>query len=547
MLLIISGQYVESELSAEFGRIPPAFLPLGNQRLYAHQVGQLSRHYPETALTLPSDFELDRPDADMLASLDVRVCRTTTGSPLGAAVREALGHVVLDGRIDILYGDTLVYEDELGGTDWIAVGDSDEHYPWHYEGADRPASGPVEAVAQGRDGMGGEAWAGMFSFSSALEFLGVLEQCDDFIAAVTRYGEVCHPLERRSLKRWLDFGHVHTYFHSRLAVTTQRHFNHLRIEDGVVAKSSDDRRKMQAEASWFAAAPVAVRPYLPNFISAELPELPGSSGSSGSSAPPGHGAVAGYAIEYLPLVPLNELFVFGRLPGKVWRRIFRACDRFLCAARGVPVPAPIARATDGAMAERLYRSKTAERLTLFARQTGVDLDAPWRLGGRALPSLRRMAEDAADLAMAHAPAASFVHGDFCFSNILFDFRSDRVKLIDPRGLDADGRITPFGDFRYDVAKLAHSVLGLYDVIVAGRYTLKGSGHDIDFEVWHANPADIGAVFRGMAFAGRSAEAWDAQPIMVLLFLSMLPLHVDNPPRQRALMANALRLYQETCP
>ena len=34
MLLIASGQYVVSELYAEFGGIPPAFLPLGNQRLY---------------------------------------------------------------------------------------------------------------------------------------------------------------------------------------------------------------------------------------------------------------------------------------------------------------------------------------------------------------------------------------------------------------------------------------------------------------------------------------------------------------------------------
>jgi hypothetical protein len=30
--------------------------------------------------------------------------------------------------------------------------------------------------------------------------------------------------------------------------------------------------------------------------------------------------------------------------------------------------------------------------------------------------------------------------------------------------------------------------------------------------------------------------------MVLLFLSMLPLHADSPARQRALMANAIRLY-----
>jgi len=33
-------------------------------------------------------------------------------------------------------------------------------------------------------------------------------------------------------------------------------------------------------------------------------------------------------------------------------------------------------------------------------------------------------------------------------------------------------------------------------------------------------------------------------VMVLLFLSMLPLHADDPRRQQALMANGIRLYLE---
>ena len=37
LLLISSAAYVEPELEAEFGRLPPAFLPLGNRRLFVHQ------------------------------------------------------------------------------------------------------------------------------------------------------------------------------------------------------------------------------------------------------------------------------------------------------------------------------------------------------------------------------------------------------------------------------------------------------------------------------------------------------------------------------
>lgn len=255
MLLIISGQYVESELRAEFGRIPPTFLPLGNQRLYAHQIRELARRYDRVTLSLPSDFDIDEADRSALDRLKVAVIRTAVGASLGAAVQEALAQVNVAGRIDILYGDTLVYEDELGGTDWIAVGNSDEFYPWHYE----------NETADGLDDE--EAWAGMFSFSSANALRDLLHDCGDFIAAVTRYGQEYRALERRSLKRWLDFGHVHTYFHSRLAMTTQRHFNRLSVAGGVLTKSSNDKRKMCAEAAWFESAPPTVKPFLPNLIS----------------------------------------------------------------------------------------------------------------------------------------------------------------------------------------------------------------------------------------------------------------------------------------
>lgn len=532
MLLIISGKYVESELAAEFGRIPPSFLPLGNQRLYVHQARQLARHYPLTALTLPSDFQIDTPDAEVLATLEVVVYRTTAGCSLGQAVYEALGHAGTQGRIDILYGDTLVYEDELGGTDWIAVGGSDDFYPWHYEilpTARRPASFDGQQHRNDRDVATdveseehGEAWAGMFSFSNALVLRRILGETDDFIAAVTRYDLEHQPLERRSLKHWLDFGHVQTYFHSRTAVTTQRHFNQLVIADGVLTKSSDDSRKMRAEATWFEAAPVPIRSFLPQLISAHEADK------------------AGYSIEYLPLMSLNELYVFGRLPEKVWRKMFRACDRYLCAAQSVPV----VNSFDADFANRFYKEKTMVRLDAFARQSGVDLRQPWRLNGRALPSLLQMAEEASAAASQMPPVASFVHGDFCFSNILFDFRSSRIKLIDPRGLDADGNITSFGDLRYDVAKLAHSVLGLYDVIIAGRFHLNLRGHDVDFEVFQPAAPGVCDTFLRMQFAGRTPEEWNCLPIMVLLFLSMLPLHVDNLLRQQALMANCMRMFEE---
>ena len=57
-----------------------------------------------------------------------------------------------------------------------------------------------------------------------------------------------------------------------------------------------------------------------------------------------------------------------------------------------------------------------------------------------------------------------------------------------------------------------------------------------------NANDRQTIFRNRSFAGHSIASASAQPISILLFLSMLPLHHDHPARQRAFLANALRLF-----
>jgi hypothetical protein len=51
-------------------------------------------------------------------------------------------------------------------------------------------------------------------------------------------------------------------------------------------------------------------------------------------------------------------------------------------------------------------------------------------------------------------------------------------------------------------------------------------------------------FKTLQFAEYSIDQLSVYPIMIHLFLSMLPLHSDNKERQKAMLANALRLYVE---
>lgn len=46
----------------------------------------------------------------------------------------------------------------------------------------------------------------------------------------------------------------------------------------------------------------------------------------------------------------------------------------------------------------------------------------------------------------------------------------------------DGQKTLYGDIRYDLAKLSHSILGLYDWIIAGYYHVEIADNAIELKI-----------------------------------------------------------------
>ena len=367
--------------------------------------------------------------------------------------------------------------------------------------------------------------SGYFEFADLrLLVLSLAAARGDFVDAVSRY-VAKRPMHALSSTRWLDFGHLHTYYQSRGKITTERAFNSLAVGKRVVAKRSMRPDRIRAEAGWYEQVPPDLRIYLPNYIGREEDEG-------------GHG----YMLEFLFLPSLADLFVFGRLPEMVWLRILQSCSDFFAAAARHRAPRDSC-----ADVMDLYLRKTVERLTEFASRSGIDLDRGWRVNGIETPGLREIAQRSSVWISPPEPRhLSIVHGDPCFSTILYDFRSYSVRVIDPRGQDAAGRPTIWGDNRYDLAKLHHSIIGNYDLIIAGFHQLTSPepySVTIDFPAsatFDATRSAFARVF-GQAHATdlRSVEA-----ISLHLFLSMLPLHADSEPRQQALLANALRLYAD---
>lgn len=512
MIIITSGAFISSELQVELGRLPPALLPLGNKRLYEHQVAALREAFPDVDifLTLTDAYDLRSTDELLLQRLNVKLIYVPDGLPLGYSllhVINTIGHY--DESIRVLHGDTLL-SDVPRDLDIVAIAQAEDEYPWEVESDTRHA----EMV-----------WCGYFAFSDIKLLARSMSAARGRFVEGVRLYQASHGLIFPTVTGWLDMGHVNTYFRSRAKMTTQRAFNELIISNGTVFKSSAQASKMIAEACWFGNLPPSVKRYAPQLIR--------SGENDGRNF---------YEVEYLPYLPLNELYVHGSLPKLFWEKIFRLTDAVLSDLRGASALTSADCEKVQADFSMLVVEKTDQRLDEYAIATGCDMERATSFNGVALPSLRTVAATCQEAARALPAMPGVSHGDFCFSNILFDSRANSLKVIDPRGLNAAGELTIIGDLKYDIAKFAHSLVGLYDHIVAGLFTL------IEPEPLHftleihvdRNIANIQESFGGISLLGFSPR--DVLPLVILLFLSMLPLHHDKPDRQRAFLANALRLY-----
>jgi len=518
--LITSGAYVGPEFTSEFGHIPPAFLPVGNRRLYEHQADWAAGFAGRRLISLPKDFEIPTIDLERIEQLGFDIIAVPAGLTLAQSVRHVLRKAaVTAGGLSILHGDTLIGGVPPTAEDVISEGVTTSYHSWaEYERTDEGDLRFFDGLPSGA----GErnVLSGYFSFSDAARYIAALENSPlGFIAALNDYGADI-PLTIVGGTQWLDFGHMELYHQSVAQMPTMRAFNRLDISRATVTKSSRDTFQIDAEANWFETVPAPLRIYLPKYL--------------------GRPAVGGYQTEYLYLSTLADLYVFGRLPGYVWRHIFQSCTEFmeLCAE----YRPQIGETPDSA---DIYLGKTVERLQAFKDQTGTDLGAPWHYGNRVLPGLLAIAEKSAGKIPAPSESdLAIVHGDFCFSNIFYDFRAGAIRCVDPRGHMDGARPSIYGDARYDTAKLYHSAVGGYDFIVAGRYRLQDDGaHALRIDIPElADNAQVIDAFLKTPFGGRQPQDTASNAIAVLLYLSMLALHGDNPQRQRALLANALRLY-----
>ncbi|WP_028113271.1 hypothetical protein [Ferrimonas kyonanensis] len=520
MIIIMSSAFVASELQSEFGPLPPAFLPVGNRRLYEYQIERLCTS-EKVVISLPEGYEVAQFDSKRLEEAGVEILFLPQGLSLGEAVLYAVNLLAFSEAecLRILHGDTLL-EQFPSEDDIVALSEVSDAYDWAvYKGEDKELLGPIDPNQETV-----RTWVanGYFSFSNSRELVRALtESRFNFVDAINIY-HYRVGLRPERVAGWFDFGHVHTYFRSKSNMTTQRAFNQMSITASSVTKRSQKSDKMLAETKWYEDLPSKLKVYSPQLLN----KIDDENG-------------IGYEIEYLHLTALNELFTFGELPPFVWRKIIRSCLDFLDACKKEKSPDDIEAAT----LNSLFGTKSKIRLANFSDSSKLSLCKKWKANGKYLPSLNDILINVEPLLPKDCQQSTWYHGDFCLSNILYDFRTGRVKVIDPRGISPEGVIVPYGDIRYDLAKLSHSIIGRYDFIIAGNFDLDWEPYNITFKIHETNRINIIENYFVKLIEQRyGLERKCLIAMQIHLFLSMLPLHSDNSLRQKALLCNALRLY-----
>jgi hypothetical protein len=535
VVLVPNWAPLSPDMQAETGAKYASFIPLGGAPLYKRIISQYQNdgHGVRMVFLLAPDApELDIEPAE---TLRVDVVRLKESGSIGETVLAGLSSIAPGDAVVVHMADTLLDIEGIPIGDAVYVQSRSDLYRWTSVSVDSAGGIRITNDREEVEPCGPRAvCVGLFSFEDGVRLAAELQRAieqgsprrEPLFAALESYSSA-RPMVLRPTQRWWDCGHVDGYYESRLSYQNLRHFNSLSYDPvrGRVTKKSVSAEAFRKQVRWFKQVPDEVAAFLPRVFD-----------SSDGSDP-------FITMELLSIPTLGDLFVSQRLNLGAWNDVVRAVSCIQSCFAEKAVTSSLAQQ----LARAVYLEKTHSRLEEFISQDPSAKDyfvsrgaEKWSIG-RVQRTLSRFVEQSGLL---NIDQLSPIHGDFCFSNLLYDPKVRLIKMIDPRG--EFGVPGVFGDRRYDLAKLAHSYAGRYDFIVADLFSVElGSQGQLHV---HLQTNDyytrVRSIFDAVLLPDSELRR-QVYALQALLFLSMLPLHADKPRRQLAMLTIGLELYAQS--
>lgn len=336
-------------------------------------------------------------------------------------------------------------------------------------------------------------------------------------------------LKTQLVEDWYDLGHTSGLIKAKNMLFSARDFNSISVDTqlGLLTKTSTKIQKLEDEAFWFKNLPDELKIFTPRMVKFEKDNK-----------------VAKLTQELYGYPSLQELYLSGEVNIEDWRYIIEKL--FSVHKKFEKYTAKI----DSESLLWLYFDKTAQRMQELLEQNEywneVFNKENITINGKKYKNINQLKPQIEKFAkkLSEDFYSCITHGDYCFSNILFDSSNYLFKLIDPRGrLDKDATI--YGDARYDIAKLRHSVVGLYDFIVQGLFKLKENSNEFEYKILTNKDYSVLEQIFDKYCTQNGFNPNDIKFIEGLLFLSMIPLHKENFERQKVFFIKSIELLNSS--
>ncbi len=548
LVLLPSAKIVPLELQSEFGPIPSAMIPLDSRPAMHYIFDYYQKSGFELLVAVHEQSEEIYRYCDDHPDVPASIIDVDATNSIGETVLRALESIEkLPDCLVVNFADTCIGDEPPTG-DFVCFSKQEDHFRWTTFELDNLSSFVTineRLTEKHLNGLSLNVFVGVFGISDVPLFIELLnssviecnkDELDPFYVTVRKYYNALSESQKtfHLVKDWWDFGHLDTYYATKKQISLNcRYFNRVKVDNrrGIIHKTSTNVRKLTDEIKWYLKLPKGLQYMAPRIfdysLSFDAPYID---------------------LEFYGYPALNDLYLYADYDIGVWTQIFMAIGSTLAdmgAYRLVPEE-------KGELLEamtEMYEKKTVSRLDsiLDDKRFAFFFSDRLTVNGKNVIGLKRALEllpkviQKIDL---YDPKwFSIIHGDLCLSNILYDNRNRIARFIDPRG--GFGKYDIYGDPRYDIAKLSHSIEGDYDFLVNGLFDLELIEGDMQLNVHYQDRhKTIKALFREKILGKWEVNYLQMKMIESLLFLSMVPLHADRYLSQQAFICRGLEIFTE---
>ena len=529
-LIVPSAKYVSEELQ-QVGKLPPIIYPI-NQRIAYDYIVDCYSDISVKKIICHDGIDMVRNQLENYQDSGIQIIEIDRLLDLGYSVYIAIKN--LRCPIIINFADTILLEEkEIPNEDCFLY---TYDYPSDMWTFFDEKNGIIEKIWDKEHFTGNtekRLFVGVFSIKDTSFFSECLEKAlinknnekNSFYFALMEYSQK-HRMKAIQTERWFDVGHGSKYLVSNIAVK-ERTFNHIEIDKnrGILKKTSEVKEKFIGEILWYMKIPTDVEYIRPRIFSY----------STNYMNPY-------IKMEYYSYHTLHELFLYGKLDYQKWAKIFKMIHFVLEDLGRYTISDKYISSSleDMYLKKTLDRFRQMEKMEYFEKLFNeiISINEKKYVS---LNKLMKILEVEIPQRLYGITSFQIIHGDLCFSNILVDNNYAFLKLIDPRG--SFGHYDIYGDRRYELAKILHSLEGNYDSIIKEHFFLQYEKEKNKINYKIKKPIfdfDVLELFIKV-FDLQGEELENIRFIESLLFLSMIPLHEESRKQQYVMLAVGIEL------